>query len=122
MNILMKRTFLIAFLIIFTSASNLFAQSEKEKIDNLISKKSEFNKNNENSPIFRIQLYNGNESEAWKLRSNFQNSFPEYKVHVSYKAPEWKVQVGEFKSRLEADKALLIISDKYRGIVLKDKI
>lgn len=122
MKFLTKKTFLITFLIIFTSTCSLLAQSEQEKISNLISKKSEFNRKNKVSPIYRIQLYNGNESEAYKLRSNFQNSFPEYKAQISYKAPEWKVQVGEFKSRLEADKAMLVISEKYKGIVLKDLI
>lgn len=122
MKFLTKKTILITFLIIFTSACNLFAQSEQEKISNLISKKSEFVRKNKVSPIYRIQLYNGDESEAYKLRSTFQNSFPEYKAQIFYKAPEWKVQVGEFKSRLEADKAMLVISEKYKGIVLKDMI
>jgi len=122
MKILTNKTFLITFLIIFTSSCSLFAQSEQEKIADLISKKNEFNRKNEVSSIFRIQLYNGNETEAYKLRSNFKNSFPEYKAQIFYKAPEWKVQIGEFKSRLEADKALLIIAEKYKGIVLKDKI
>ena len=122
MKIFSNKAFLITFLIIFTSTCSLFAQSEQEKISTLISKKNEFNRKNKVSPVYRIQLYNGNESEAYKLRSDFQNSFPEYKAQIFYKAPEWKVQVGEFKSRLEADKAMLVISEKYKGIVLKDKI
>ena len=122
MNIFSKKAFLITFLIIFTSISSLFAQSEQEKISNLISKKSEFNRQNKVSPVYRIQLYYGNEAEAYKLKSDFLSSFPEYKAQISYNQPDWKVQIGEFKSRLEADKAMLVISEKFKGIVLMDKI
>jgi len=40
-----------------------------------------------------------------------------------YKSPEWKTQVGNFTTRLEADRILNIISEKFTGaIVLEDKI
>ncbi len=42
---------------------------------------------------------------------------------MSYKLPEWKVQVGYFHTRLEADIALNKIKKKFEGaIVLEDKI
>jgi len=40
-----------------------------------------------------------------------------------YNAPEWKTHVGKYKTRLDADKVLIIIKEKFAGaIVLEDKI
>jgi len=89
----------------------------------LIEQKRAYNKDNKSSVVYKIQLYNGNEEEAYKIRRNFNTSYPEYKTTIMYKPPEWKTQVGDFKTRLEADRALNIIKKKYSGaIVLVDKI
>ena len=100
------------------------AQSEAEEINSLIELKRDFNKNNKNSIIYKIQLYNGNETEAYEVKRNFNLEFPEYETIIdASKQPDWKTQVGYFKTRLEADRVLTIISEKFVGaIVLKDKI
>ncbi len=123
MNVLLKRISFVMFLAFFLNITNSYSQSENEKIDNLIDQKKDFNKNNKNSIVYKIQLYNGNESEAYKIRRNFNIAYPEYKTTIMYKPPEWKTQVGNFKTRLEADKVLQIIRKKFSGaIVLEDKI
>jgi hypothetical protein len=123
MNILSKRIVLVLFFAFFLSNSKSFAQSENEKINTLIEQKRAFNKENKSSVVYKIQLYNGNEEEAYKIRRNFNTSYPEYKTTIMYKPPEWKTQVGDFKTRLEADRALNIIKKKFSGaIVLVDKI
>jgi len=123
MNILSKRIVLVLFFAFFLSNSKSFAQSENEKINTLIEQKRAYNKDNKSSVVYKIQLYNGNEEEAYKIRRNFNTSYPEYKTTIMYKPPEWKTQVGDFKTRLEADRALNIIKKKYSGaIVLVDKI
>jgi hypothetical protein len=108
----------------FFGTVGAFAQSESEKIENLIEQKRDFNKNNKNSSVYKIQLYNGNETEAYKIKRNFELEFPEYETVIdASKQPDWKTQVGYFKTRLEADRILTIISEKFEGaIVLKDKI
>ena len=113
-------TALLAFLIAYT---NIYSQSEDSQIQELISQKKAYNKKNKNSTVYKIQLYNGNEREAYQIRSNFNTSFPDYNVKIMYKSPEWKTQVGNFNTRLEADRILNIISEKFAGaIVLEDKI
>lgn len=123
MNILNKRLFFITFLTIIFSNSNLCAQSETEEISNLIEQKRTFNQENKSSTVYKIQLYNGNEAEAFDLKSKFESIFPEFDINVIYKSPEWKTQVGNFKSRLEADRILILVKQKFAGaIVLEDKI
>ncbi|NLP57472.1 SPOR domain-containing protein [Lutibacter sp. B1] len=123
MNVLSKRILFFSFFTIFLGITTSFSQSENKKINQLIEQKREFNKTNKNSIVYKIQLYNGNESQAYKIKYNFNVSFPEYNVKIIYKAPEWKTQVGNFKTRLEADRALLKIKEKFSSaIVLEDKI
>ena len=120
----LKNSLILTVIIVsFLSISNLSAQSDKAKIDQLISQKKSYNKENKTSTVYKIQLYNGNESQAYKVRNNFRSTFPEFRTETTYKAPEWKTQVVYFKTRLEADRALLKIKEKFSGaIVLKDKI
>jgi len=123
MGISSKNLFFVTFLALLLSITNSYSQSESEKINNLIKQKKEFNKKNKTSTVYKIQLYNGNETEAYKIKRNFNAAFPEYKTKIKYKSPEWKTQVGDFNTRLEADRVLNIIQDKFSGaIVLEDKI
>lgn len=85
------------------------AFSQEKKTDNqlveeFISKKKNFNK--EFGYGFRIQLYNGFETEAKKTRAKFRIEFPEIKTYLVYRQPEWKIQIGLYKTQLEADRAI----------------
>ena len=96
--------------------------SENEKIDKLIEQKRYYNKKNKVAGGFKIQIYNGNETQANKIKREFEALFPEYSTTIKYKSPEWKTQVGPFKTRLETDRTLLEIKEGYAGaIVIEDK-
>ena len=123
MHIDFKKILILSLFISFTSYVQLYAQTEQAKITNLISQKRNFNKSNKTSTVYKIQLFNGSEKAAYAKKYKFQSTFPEYKVQIIYVAPEWKTQVGNFKDRLEADRALNIIQQKFIGaFVLEDKI
>ncbi|MEN8858647.1 MAG: SPOR domain-containing protein [Flavobacteriaceae bacterium] len=115
-----KPILLFYFLTISILASQaVFSQSEKsdnELINDLISKKRAFNK--EYSFGYRIQLYNGFETESKKLRAKFKIDFPEIETFIVYRQPEWKIQVGFYKTKLEADKALLELKRKYESAIV----
>lgn len=122
-HLLKKESFLLLFAVFFLMAGNSYSQKDREKIDSLIFQKRTFNKENKTSKVFRIQLYNGNENEAYAIQKEFNKEFPEYKSSISYRPPEWKTQVGNYRSRLEADRVLILIRKKFNGaIVLEDKI
>ena len=123
MNKLSIKLILLLFFTVFLSTNNVFSQSENEKISALIEQKKAFNKTNKNILVFKIQLYNGNETQAYAVKRNFESDFPEYRTKIIYKTPEWKTHAGNFRTRLEADRALNTIKLKYAGaIVLEEKI
>ncbi len=123
MSLNYKKILLFILLTVFTSITYIYSQTEKEKINTLITQKRSFNKNNKVSTVYKIQLFNGVEKKAYAKKNQFQSIFPMYKVKIIYIAPEWKTQVGNFATRLEADRILNIIQQKFIGaFVLKDKI
>jgi hypothetical protein len=123
MNKLSKNNFYCLVAILFLGIFNSYAQSEQAEINTLISEKISYNEKNKTSVVYKIQIYNGNEKEAYKVKQNFATIYPEYSTDIIYNAPEWKTHVGKFKTRLEADSVLLIINENFVGaIVLEDKI
>ena len=123
MKFLTKKKYIGLLLALLITSGIAFAQNEADKIENLISQKRNYNQQNKNTLVYKIQLYNGAESEAYKIRSNFRSAFPEYKTTIIYRQPEWKTQVGNFETKLEADRVLLLIKKEFSGaIVLEDLI
>lgn len=123
MHLDLRKILILSLFISLTSFTQLYSQTEQDKISSLISQKRDFNKNNKTSTVYKIQLFNGPEKAAYTKKYKFQSTFPEYKVQIIYVAPEWKTQVGNFNTRLEADRALNIIQQKFVGaFVLEDKI
>lgn len=84
---------------------------KNEKVTDLIKKKRDFNK--ENGIGFRIQLTNGFETSIKKTNSLFKIEYPTIKTYILFESPDWKVQVGNYKTRLEADKALNQFKKKF---------
>ena len=115
-----KRTlFLFIFTVAILASSTVLSQSQKtdnQLIDELIDKKRDFNK--EFGYGYRIQLYNGFEVEAKMTRAKFRLDFPDIKTYLIYRQPEWKIQVGSYKTKLEADRALLEIKRKYGSAIV----
>ena len=120
----MNKSFLIAFftgfLLLVMQPS--FGQEMQEKksdtqlVNEFITKKKDFNK--EFKYGYRIQLYNGFEVEAKKTQAKFRIEFPDIQTHIVYRQPEWKIQVGTYKTKLEADRALLAIKKEFSGAIV----
>lgn len=100
----------------FIFSINTHSQEEK-KINAVLAQKIEYNKSNRKGKGYKIQLYNGNESKAYRIKGNFEIAYGIVAV-LSYESPEWKVRVGNYKTRLEADRALLKIKEKFAGAII----
>ena len=112
--------FLFLSVLLFTSY--ISSAQESKEIDAVMNKKIQYNKHHPFGDGFKIQLYNGSESKAYEFKNDYELEFNEV-AELSYESPEWKVRVGNFTSRLEADRALLTIKEKFRSaIVLETKI
>lgn len=99
-----------------TTVSAQNATNSSPQIKRLIAKKRAFNKSYGHGYI--IQIYYGNETRARSLRNKFRLEFPEVITKLDYDKPDWKVLVGNYKTKLEADKAVLNFSEKFSGLIV----
>ncbi|WP_439129713.1 SPOR domain-containing protein [Polaribacter sp.] len=115
-----KPKFLTLFLFcFFCFTMSLQAQNEtktSDSIKKLIEKKRNYNK--KNGFGYTIQVYYGNERTAKSTHAKFGILYPRVSRKLVYNNPEWKVQVGNYKTKLEADRANLIFSKEFTGTIV----
>ncbi len=86
--------------------------NQDRDIDALLRLKKEVNKLDIN---YRIQIYNGPRNGAEKARLEFRNSYSDWATSMKYETPNYKIWVGNFKTRLEADRALIMIKKNFNN-------
>lgn len=77
------------------------------RIDTLAARRAELNKAVGLGEFngFRVQIFTGsNRKEAYSAQAKFQQDFPDIRSYVIYSDPNFKVRVGDFRTRLEAEK------------------
>lgn len=102
-------------------SSNLFAQKEAEahviqdsKIPALLQLKSQMIKDNELADRYKIQIMGfGNLKDANEVLDKYKEALDKWPANVAYQSPNYKVWVGHFPNRLEADRALLEVKKEF---------
>ncbi|PCH70862.1 MAG: hypothetical protein COC06_03380 [Bacteroidales bacterium] len=54
---------------------------------------------------YRIQIFSGRSTDrekAFEIKKEFNELFPEERAYVVYKAPDFRVSVGDFRSKIES--------------------
>jgi hypothetical protein len=121
----MNKIFFFLATICFLFSNQVFSQNEgkleiqsNEKIKNIINKKEAYNRNLKNIKGYKIQLFNGSEQGAYKTRDDFSTMFPDIEIKIQFFSPEWKVRVGNYKNRLDADRALFEIKQAFPNAII----
>lgn len=118
---------IIAFsILIFTIffSQNIFSQTPKsiidqdEKIEKLLQEKRKNNSGITINDKFKIQIFYGNIEESKKTLLAFKKEFLQTDGTIVFSNPSYKVWVGSFKSKIEAEKALISIKKKYLSSVI----
>lgn len=73
---------------------------------------------------FRIQIYVGNvRQEADNAKSYVYQAFPDLNPYVSYTQPTYRVKVGDFMYRSDAEQYLDLIREQYASaVILADRV
>lgn len=100
-------------------AQNLNYTNENDlRIDSLMNKQIQLNNSKRGVDGFRVQIHHNksqSREESQKVRAKFSTDFPELKTYLEFKSPYYKIQVGDFVSKLEAQKTQNEISKIYKG-------
>lgn len=115
---------LFAFTIVLISNNTITAQSkntvlnEPAEIKELVVKKKNVNTSSIVNDKYKIQIFYGKNSDANVALSKFRRSFPETNATIIYNTPSYKVLVGNYKTRLEAERNLRIIQKDFEHALL----
>ena len=110
----------VSILTLFLSFT-LSAQEGKVTVDqdSDIDKLLEYKKDIKTTKVFRIQVYQSvDPDKADREKSNFLNTYEEWPVEIVWNTPNYKVWVGNFATRLEADRALSKIKKDYMNAII----
>lgn len=123
----------IFFLIILfsTIATWAFSQTAGEitvikdpRIDSLIEKRIALNKESAKGSLitssgFRVQIFSGaDRSEAYAEQSRFKSRYPLVGTYITYIQPNYKIRVGDFRTRLEAEKFMNELRQYYSSLFI----
>ncbi len=87
--------------------------NQAPELDTLLALKKEMNVSDSDSDRYKIQIFSGDRTGAEKAMTKFEDAFNKIPSLLVYETPNYKVWVGNFRSRLEADRALVKIKKEF---------
>jgi len=105
-----KIIWLLFFPIIGFSQAKSVEIIKDPRLDLLIQKQEELNKkayleNKKSIPGFRVMVITTNDrTKALVVKTTLLRDFPEHKTYLIYQSPNFKVQIGNFKTQTDAEK------------------
>ncbi|WP_411766776.1 SPOR domain-containing protein [Winogradskyella sp. A3E31] len=113
MKILKYKIFIFSALLAFSSSS--FSQNAETKViqDKSIDKLLEYKQDINTNIIYKIQIFSGERAPAERIMSEFRSVYGDIPSSMEFNTPNYKIWVGNFRDRLEADRALVRIKKNY---------
>jgi hypothetical protein len=122
----------------FLQVPTLFSQEVKndsgnirliqdDKVDLLVSKHIQINQNRKGIDGFRIQIFfdsgNNSKTRAKSIYETFMAKYPNVGAYLTFKTPNYKVRVGDFRTKLDAQRFLNeILTDYPNAWIIDDQI
>lgn len=119
MNKLRSLKVFFIFLLTFTTfnktcaQTNVIENNDKKTFDLLLERKAQLNNQFSLYTNYSIQLKNGLKEEAEEVYKEFTSNFPEIDATIIFSNPKFKVVIGNFKHKIEAEHLLRKITSKY---------
>lgn len=92
----------------------------------MVERHIELNQRVKTIPGYRVQIasFSGTNSKtsAFNLREQFTADYPMVQAYIVFDEPNFKVKVGDFRTRLEAYAFLQQIKEIYKGYIIRDNI
>ena len=125
----MRTIFLFAgFLILFLFNGSTFAQQpgsvqviKDPQIDSLIARRLALSKvgSKTGTSGFRVQIFSGpDRKNTYAEQAKFKSLYPNIASYVSYNQPNYRVRVGDFRTRLDAEKTINRLKRHYHTLFI----
>ena len=130
---IIKMKLFIAIFFVFLSLSS-FSQNngyvileQDQRIEQLIQRQKEIHTADNTIDGFRIQIFMESGNDAVDLANvameEFKAKYPDMPIYLVFGQPYYRLRVGDFRTRLEAEKVFQTISQDYKkAFVTSDRI
>lgn len=119
MRILTLKKGLLPLVLMIVCSIKLHAQEEKvtvtqdPKFEQMLNEKRKINSSITVNDRYKIQIYSGDSETSKKTLSDFRKDNKNFDGTIVFNTPTYKVWVGNFKSRIEAERNLENFKKKY---------
>lgn len=119
----LRHLFYYSFILSIASA-NGSAQSQElsieqdPKFEKLLNEKRKINALITVNERYKIQVYSGDNDRAKNTLNNCKQEFVDLDVTIVFNTPNYKVYVGNFRTRMAAERNLLVVRKKYENAYL----
>lgn len=97
---------------VFAQSGNVVVDQDP-KFEQLLNEKRKINASLIANNRYKIQIYNGDNATSKKQLTDFKKEFKQYECTIVFSTPIYKVWVGSFKTRIEAERNLELLQKKY---------
>ena len=116
---LSPQSYIFPLLLVAFFNTNSFSQagsvtlSQDANFEQLLNEKRKINSSLIANNRYKIQIFNGDNATSKKQLMEFKRDFKQYESTIIFHTPIYKVWVGSFKTRIEAERNLEILQKKY---------
>lgn len=113
---------LLLFIFLFFNFNTIKAQNtnvnQDPKFEQLLNEKRKVNSSITINNRYKIQIFNGTSDASKKTLIQFKKENKNYDATIIFSTPLYKVWVGNFKTRIEAERNLNLLKKKYPNAII----
>lgn len=87
--------------------------NQDPKFEQLLKEKRKINSGITINNRYKIQVFTGNNELSKKAYTDFKKEFKDFDATIFFNTPSYKVWVGNYKTRIEAERNLKLLLKKY---------
>lgn len=92
--------------------------SQDAQFEQLLNEKRRINSSITVNDRYKVQIYNGDSESSKNILTDFKREYKDLDGTIIFSTPAYKVWVGNFKSRIEAERNLNQLKSKYPNALL----
>ena len=114
----MKHILFVVFFLALPASKSLAQNAEvsieqDEKFMELLNEKRKINSSITVNDRYKIQIFYGENAKARKTLAEFKQEFPDMDGTIVFESPTYKVWMGSFSTRIDAERMLEKVKEKY---------
>lgn len=119
---LKKIVFVCVLINFFLPANSCLAQklnaTELSTVKKLIKEKHNLESNHELKSTYKLQIFSGSLEQAEETQQKFESLELDINTKIIYQTPNYKVWVGNYRNRIQADRAFEKMKSEYPNTLI----